>query len=220
MIKLINGDCLAVLAEVEAESVDAIITDPPYGIDFQSAWRTDKTKRFKKIANDKRPFIWWLFQAERVLKPGGCLMCFCRWDVQEPFKQAIEWAGLTVKAQVIWDRMVHGMGDLKGNYAPQHDVIWFATKGSFQLKGTRPKSIIKSQRLGGHELVHPNEKPVDLMKQIIIPITLEGALVLDPFMGSGATGAACLELGRDFIGIEKDENYYLKACQRLEEGAV
>lgn len=67
---LINGDALTVLRQMEAESVDFIITDPPYGVDFQSG-RVEKARRKDKIANDKSPFIWWLYDAFRVLTVGG-----------------------------------------------------------------------------------------------------------------------------------------------------
>ena len=67
---LINGDALTVLRQMEAESVDFIITDPPYGVDFQSG-RVEKARRKDKIVNDKSPFIWWLYDAFRVLTVGG-----------------------------------------------------------------------------------------------------------------------------------------------------
>jgi len=198
-------------------SVDAVITDPPYGIDYQSARRSDKSKWKPKIANDKHPFIWWLHDAYRLTKEGGILLCFCRWDVQEAFKLAIEWAGFTLKSQVIWDRGNHGMGDLKASFAPQHDVIWFAVKGVFRFPDKRPRSIIKSMRLSGEQLLHPNEKPIDLMEQLIRATTKKGDTVLDPFLGSGTTAIAALNTGRLFVGIEKEEKYCNIARQRIED---
>lgn len=78
MEKLILGDCLDVLKRGTSESISAIITDPPYGIDYQSARRTDKTKWKPKIANDKTPFTAWLPEAYRVLRVGGGMACFVR----------------------------------------------------------------------------------------------------------------------------------------------
>ena len=80
-----NCDCLIGLKDVASASVDLIIADPPYGIDFQSARIADKSRRMRKIANDKTPFVWWLYDAARVLKDTGSLVCFARWDVQEFF---------------------------------------------------------------------------------------------------------------------------------------
>lgn len=70
---VIHGDCLSVLRQMDADSVDMIITDPPYGVDYQSnrPKSKDPTARFEKIANDKTPFIWWIYDAFRVLKDGG-----------------------------------------------------------------------------------------------------------------------------------------------------
>lgn len=183
-----QGDCLEILRQIPAGSVDAVVTDPPYGIDYQSARRTDPTKRLKKIANDGQPFVWWLLDAFRITKPDGALICFCRWDVQEAFRQAIEWAGYTVKSQVIWDREVHGLGDLNAAYAPQHDVIWFATKGKFAFPSGRPMSVLRSQRLSGDQLTHPNEKPVDLMAQICRQVTPPGGGSCGPVHRIGRHG--------------------------------
>lgn len=202
-----QGDCLEILKTLPDESVDAVITDPPYGIDYQSARRTDKTEWKPKIANDKRPFVWWLHDAYRITKPAGCLMCFCRWDVQEAFRQAIEWSGFKVESQIIWDRKIHGMGDLKKQFAPQHDVIWFATKGDFSFPGNRPQSIISIPRVDSGSLVHPNEKPIELMKYLISCVTQKGNTVVEPFAGSGSTLDASEQLGRNSIGIELSPEY-------------
>lgn len=75
---IINADCLTVLRQMEAGSVDMIITDPPYGVDYQSnrPRNKDPSARFEKIANDKSPFIWWIYDAYRVLKEGGGSLVF------------------------------------------------------------------------------------------------------------------------------------------------
>lgn len=219
-VVLYHGDCLAILPELEAGSVDAVITDPPYGIDYQSAWRTDKTKRLAKIANDGQPFVWWLPEAFRVLRDGGCLVCFCRWDVQEAFRLAIEWAGFDIKSQVIWDRGAHGMGDLEASFAPQHDVIWFAVKGKFAFPGKRPPSVIPTMRLGGEALLHPNQKPVELMAYLIRSVTPPGGLVVEPFAGSGSTLVAAVRDGYRVVGYELDEAHFKTALGRLDYEAA
>jgi DNA modification methylase len=78
--QLFNGDCLEELKKVADGSVDLVLTDPPYGMDYQSARRTDKHQWKPKIANDKLPFIWWIKQAAEKLKDGGALISFCRFD--------------------------------------------------------------------------------------------------------------------------------------------
>jgi DNA modification methylase len=214
--EMIEGNSLAVLPGMADESVDCILTDPPYGINFQSYWK-GKAKRFDKIAGDARPFVWWLHDAARVLRDGGCLLCFCRWDVQEAFRAAIGWAGLDVRSQVIWDREAHGMGDLTGQFGPRHDVIWFAAKGSYSFPADRPQSVIRSVRRQGDALVHPNEKPLDLMRQLVRAVSRDGELILDPFAGSASTGIAALQTGRRFLGIEIDPTYAALCRDRLAE---
>lgn len=218
--RLHDGDCLTIMRNMNNESFDAIITDPPYGIDYQSSWRTDKEKRHPKINNDDRPFIWWLHDAYRVTKEGGVLICFCRWDTQETFKNAIELSGFEIKSQVIWDRDIHGMGDLKSSFAPRHDVIWFAIKGSFEFPGKRPSSVIKCQRLDGLSLTHPNEKPVGLMQCLIEYTTKKGDIVLDPFAGSGATMVAAIKSERKCVGIEINKQYCEIIRKRLSEPQI
>lgn len=208
-----EGDCLTIMRSMPDEYVEAIITDPPYGIDYQSARRTDKSKWHPKIDNDGKPFIWWLYDAYRVTKDGGVLICFCRWDTQEIFKQAIEIAGYEIKSQVIWDRDVHGMGDLKSSFAPRHDIIWFAVKGKFEFPDKRPSSVIKCQRLEGLTMIHPNEKPVDLMRCLIGFVTKKGDTILDPFAGSGSTLVAAIQDERKCVGIEINPKY----CQIIRE---
>jgi site-specific DNA-methyltransferase (adenine-specific) len=168
-ITIYHADCLDVLRQLPSETIDTVITDPPYGIDFQSGMRVQKSKRHPKIANDKQPFIWFLLDAYRVLKNAGCAIVFCRWDVQDVFEMAMNAAGFGVKAQLVWDRVNHGMGDLTGSFAPQHDVMWFGTKGRFRISGKRPRSVIRVERIAAQRLVHPNEKPAALMEQLVEP---------------------------------------------------
>jgi len=210
---IIHGDCLTVLRQMETDSVDMVITDPPYGVDFQST-RPAEHKRKAKIANDKSPFIWWLYDAYRVLREGGGVLCFSRWDVQQAFIDAMKIAGFTIKSVLVWDRLHHGMGDLKGNFAPRYDTCIFATKGRYLLPGKRPADVIQCQRINGAELVHPNEKPLDLMRHLIEATTAPGAIILEPFAGSGSTLVAAALTGRQYIGVEISAEYHAIAQQR------
>lgn len=208
---LTHGDCIDGMRQLAADSADAVVTDPPYGIDYQS-----KTKRHRKIANDKRPFIWWLHEAYRVLREGGALVCFCRWDVQDAFKQAIEWAGFDVRSQVVWDRGAHGMGDTQAQFAPRHDVMWFAVKGrGFRFPGSRPASVLQAMRVPGAALVHPNQKPEELMAKLIRSVTPPGGLVVEPFAGSGSTMVAAVREGFRVVGFELDQEHFNTTVGRL-----
>lgn len=202
------------LRQMEPESVDAIITDPPYGINYVS-------QTGARIQNDTAPFIWFLYDAFRVLKPGssgrGTLVCFTRWDVQQVFIDAIRLAGFIVKSEVIWDKVQYGMGDVKSQFAPSHENIIFAVKGKFSFPGHRPKDLITHRKLPGNQMIHPTEKPVPLLADLITAVTKPGDLILDPFAGSGSTLVAAKKTGRRFVGIELDELYYERAQRRIEE---
>lgn len=213
-VTIYHGDCMEILPQLQG---DAVITDPPYGMDYQSAWRTDATKRLPKIANDVLPFIWWLRDAYKAIRDCGTLLCFCDWKRQEIFRSAIECAGFDVKSQVIWDRGAHGMGDLTGAFAPQHDIVWFGTKGDFTFPAARPRSVIVAQRIGGEELVHPNEKPIHAMTQLVEAVTKEGDTIIDPFCGSGSTLVAAKQGARKAIGIELREEFCQIAATRLSQ---
>jgi len=214
--QLHHGDCLAILPTLEDCSVDAIVTDPPYGISYQSARRTDATKRKDKIVNDDHPFVWFLWDSARVLKDDSFLVCFCEWRHQDAFRNAIRWAGLSIKGQGVWDRCWHGMGDLKGQLAPQHDLFWLAGKGKPEFYGRRLKSVLSHQRVSAECLVHPTEKPVSLMREICYSVTPPGGTILDPFTGSGSTGKAAIIEDFKFIGIEREADYIEIAKARLE----
>ncbi len=214
-VEIYRGDCLEVLPTLAAGSVNLVVADPPYGIDYQSARRIDKSTWKPKLQGDDAPFLDWIPDSVRLLSNAGSCLCFCRWDVEQIFRDAIEAEGLSVKSQVIWDRMNHGMGDLTGSFSPQHDCIVFATKEGFMFPGARPNSIIRVPRIMPEALVHPTEKPVSLLVYLVSHLIRSEQLVIDPTMGSGTTGAACIQTKRRFIGIEIDKNYYEIAKQRL-----
>lgn len=162
--KIYCEDCIIGMKKLPDNSVDLIITDPPYGIDYQSARRTDKTKWKPKIANDKSPYVWFLKDAFRVLKDDTCLICFTRYDTESSFRLAMKWAGFIPKAQIIWDKQIHGMGDLNGDFAPQHENMIFAVKGKFKFPSKRPKSIMSFQRISPESYCIPTRNPLNLSR--------------------------------------------------------
>ena len=214
---IICGDCLEVMKQMPDNCVDLCLCDPPYGIDFQSAWRTDKADWKPKITNDKEPFVSWIKDSYRVLKPSGRLICFYRWDVQEKFLAEIIRSGFNLKSQIVWDKISHGMGDLRGEYAPQHESILYATKERYEFHGKRPTSIIQCMRVMPDKLTHPNEKPVPLLRKIIRTLTQENDTIMDCFLGSGASAEACHYETRNYIGIEINPEYCEIARKRVRE---
>lgn len=203
-----HGDCLDVLRALPDGCADAIVTDPPYGIAY-------KNRRGQRVVNDERPFIWWLHDAHRVLRDGGCLVCFHRWDVQDVFRQAIEWAGFRIRSQVVWDKLSHGMGDCSSQFGPQHELMWFATKGKFRFPERRPVSVWRAAKVPAGKMVHPTEKPLELLEGLLTSVVPKGGLVLDPFAGSGSAGAAALGRGFRFLGVELEQRYVEEGMARL-----
>ena len=203
---------------LQSGSVDAVVTDPPYGIDFESGGQKGVSRAvLRGIRNDKMPYIWWLPFVADALRDGGCLACFTRWDVQETFVRAIALTGMTVRSVIVWDKGAHGMGNLRQQFAPSHESIIFATKGAFSFPGKRPSDVMRAQKVPASRLSHPNEKPVELIEDLVKDVCPVGGTVLDPFMGSGSTGVACARAGMRFVGVELDEDYFDLSRRRIEE---
>lgn len=209
--QLVFGDCMETIRQFSDNSIDICLTDPPYGIDFQSNAR--KTK-LQKIENDEVPFIEWIKPLFSKMKDGGRLLCFYRWDVQDEFLNEITSAGFIVKSQIIWDKVRFGMGDIKGGFSPQHESIIYATKGRYEFKGRRPPSVFRVPRLDCP--LHPNEKPVDLIDKLLISVmNSNNDLVFDPFAGSCSTYMSCERLGMKCITTELSEHYYNLGKERI-----
>jgi len=213
--KIHNMDCIEGMKQMDDNSVDAVVTDPPYGINYQSQW-VPKEERFDKIYGDGDICLSFIKDSFRVLKNSGALYLFTRWDVYPEYANEIKSEGFTIKNVIIWNRMVHGMGDLKGCYAPCYDMIIFAVKGHGHiLKNGRPIDVISVRRVGADKMVHPTEKPIRLIEKLIDNSTEKNDTILDPFMGSGTTALACIYLQRNFIGFEISPEYCKIAEERL-----
>jgi len=198
-IILYNADCREVLPTLG--KVDAVVTDPPYGVSFSSGWNN----KFKKIsiANDATPVIRdWL--VDRI--GDGRALIFGSWKVPKP---------PSTKMVLIWDKGTVGMGDLSMPWFPSTEEIYVLGSG---WAGTRTRSVLYTSVGFNHNLNenHPTEKPVAVMIELLQK-TERRWTILDPFMGSGTTGVAAVKLGRKFIGIEIEERYFDIACRRITE---
>lgn len=213
--RIYNMDCLEGMKEILDNSVDMILTDPPYGIDYQSQRKKDKSEWMPKIINDKKPFTGFIEESARILKDDGCMMVFTRWDVQQEFVEEIKKNKLDIKNVIIWDKQIHGMGDLKRAYGSKYESIIFANKKRFRFPNKRPTDIISCQRVLPNKLKHPNEKPVMLIETLIRQCTGDDAVIIDAFMGSGTTAIACINTNRNYIGFELDEDYFNIAEERI-----
>ena len=219
------GDCLGVLEEIQ--SVHAVITDPPYssgarttaqlrgrgGMSRKEEWKSNP------LPNDRLSvtgFTWLMRQvgleANRLLIEGGSFLSFIDWRQYPTLYGCIESCNLQITNLVVWDKEVFGMGN---GFRNQHELILHASKGTARVFDRSVPNVIGSKRIPSSEL-HPTEKPVPLLEDLIRVSTDESEVVLDPFMGSGTTGVACVRNGRAFIGVEFEEAYFDTACRRIE----
>ncbi|MGE0342545.1 MAG: site-specific DNA-methyltransferase [Porticoccaceae bacterium] len=206
--------------------INAIITDPPYGVDFQSGFAAteDGKKYTKKIANDNdidsalilfRSIMASLFPH---LASDAEVYVFTQWTVMEHFRQAINLIGdpfgVSVANLIIWEKGWPGLGDLAGNWPNSFEMILYAKKGR-RLIPSRDCSVIAIDRLPSSKMIHPTEKPVALIRRLLEMSTNPGDLVIDPFAGSFSTADACKTLGRRCVAIEEDSDHFERGRRRV-----
>lgn len=222
---LYHGDALAVLREMSDESVDVILTDPP----FSSGGRRENARSIRKsmirsteddawIAGDAMStagFLWTMreigWEARRVLKPGGHLLSFIDWRMAPNLSAALESADLRQHPMLVWDKTYFGMG---GQFRNQHEFIVHMTNGQPETPQRRDVgNVIPCKPIRGG--VHPTEKPVPLLVTLLSVVCPKGGVVVDPFAGSCATGVAAIEHGAKFIGVEMSGHYVDVGATRL-----
>lgn len=190
------GDCLEILPTLP--KVDAVITDPPYGIGAAS----------RNFANGTN--------SNPALYGSG-------WDAQPPSKEKLEMICTHAINSVIWG------GNYFGLRGSRCWLVWDKCTGEnsyadAELAWTSIDGVVKVKRVpwvGANakdtpERVHPTQKPITVMEWSIKQCPSPAQIILDPFMGSGTTGVACMNLGRKFIGIEIEPKYFDIACERIE----
>jgi site-specific DNA-methyltransferase (adenine-specific) len=211
MIKIQNIDWKIGIKEVANKSVDLLVTDPPYGMEFQSNRRKEK---HKSIQNDNNLdwLVGWIDELKRVMKDEAHLYIFCSWHNVEVFKYLVG-KKFNVKNILIWEKNNHGSGDLLGDYAPKYEMILFCSNGQKKLKGGRDSNILKADKTGNEN--HPTEKPLNLIQYFINKSSNIGDLVLDTFGGSCVTAIASKQLQRNCICFEIEESYCKNAQARL-----
>lgn len=219
---LICGDALQALSSVPDKTVDVLLIDPPYGIGFRSNHPLIDNINKSLMGDDISIFGYLdkLFDAlQSKLKDDAFVYVFTSWKVIAKLMPIME-KYFDVKNVIVWDKGNWTGGDLYNNYADSYELIVFASKGNKKLNWMkRPRNIISCTRptTNPRRRLHPVEKPVDLLKQLISHSTVEGEVVLDCFAGSGSTLVAAEELNRKWIGIEIDPEWYEIAKTRILE---
>lgn len=197
------GDCRDRVAELEKAA--GALFDPPFGIDYQSGYRTDALWSGDRIQNDATTVA--RDQVVAALS-GRPMLVFGSWKAERP---------TDTRAVLTWDKgPALGMGALDIPWKPSTEEIYVIGRG---FVGVRDEGAViycpPIQSMAKNGRVHPNEKPVALLQRLLAK--MPAGLICDPFMGSGSTGVACVLSGRPFIGCELDERYFDTACRRIEE---
>ena len=235
-ITLMHGDCLEKMKSIPSQSVDLILTDPPYG--------TTKCKWDSVI-----DFVLMWAELKRIIKPNGAILLFGA----EPFSSLLRASNIKdFRYDWIWEKP-NATGFLNSKFQPlrAHEVIsvFYAKKPTFNPQRTKghkrkqsartdidsecygksikryeydseeryPRSIQIFNSDKQKESLHPTQKPVALLEYLIKTYSNEGETVLDFTMGSGSTGVACMNTRRNFIGIEQDNGYFATATERLKQ---
>ena len=221
---LLKGDCLELMKDIPDESVDLIVTDPPYKMNHSTGGCTNIGLRNKWSGNIKAgntvmnfdisiKFSDWLPEVYRVLKNGSHCYIFCNdKNMQELLNEATK-CGFKESNILVW---------IKNNATPNRyymkncEFVLFLYKGKAKpIKNMGSKCAVEVRNINGKDKLHPTEKPIDLIRVFVENSSNDGDVVFDPFMGSGSTGVTCVNTGRDFIGIELDENYFNIAKERI-----
>jgi len=214
--KLICGDALVELENIEDSSIDVVITDPPYGIDYTSnrSQYSERTTKEKTIGDENiDEALKVLDSACKILgrktKNDAHIYIFTSWKVYPMFMKIIS-KYFEIKNLIIWDKMNHGPGDLEYSWGNRYEMIIFATKGNKGLN-RRKDDIISVPKIPSDSLLCPTQKPVDVIKELLDVSAQEADVICDPFMGVGTTIKALKEMKNKnltYIGIEINKKLF------------
>jgi len=210
------------MPEIQSDTIDVIVTDPPYGISYQSHTRV-ATPLFSNMYDDNN-LSWvpeFLTEAQRVLKNPGALVLFTRWDVYGDWQGYIEEAKFNLKQVWHWDKSdsAGGTGDLDGALYEVFEWIIYATKGRYRMHSKRRSNAFRYTRGNNKERWHPIQKPEALL-QDIIQVLCEGKtnpIIFDPYAGSGSTLMAAKKLGYRGVGYELHPDEHQQYADKMKE---
>jgi DNA modification methylase len=204
--QIIQGDCTKVLPRLPRESIDLVVTDPPYGVRY-----VDRSGR--KIANDDdlSPVLSAFEDLYRVLKQNTFCISFYGWNRVDEFFRAWRSAGFHPVGHLVWHK---SYASSRGFLESRHEQAYLLAKGR-PAKPERPIADVQEWHYSGNR-AHPTQKDVAILTPLIEAFSRPGDLVLDPFSGSGSTSVAAARAGRRYLGIELESQYceYTRECLR------
>ena len=231
-----NGDCTVEMKKIANDSVDLILTDTPYNIgNFMINRSTNLAKMrenfFANAGWDNLEFDEWVERmdsffedAARIIKTGGSMIIFMSIIKVETIIKLAEKHGFYYKTTGIWHKLNPMPRNMNLHFVNSTEAwIYFTYKkktGTFNNENKMIHDFIETSVVSNGEKKagkHPTQKPIALLEHFVKLLSNEGDLVVDPFMGSGSTGVVCKKMGRNFVGVEFDKEYYEIAQRRIED---
>ena len=243
--KILIGDSIRLMNELPAHSVDAVFADPPYNLQLGGDLVRpdhshvdavdDEWDKFADFAAYDAFTVEWLTAAKRILKPDGCLWVIGSYHNIFRVGAILQNLGFWILNDIIWCKN-NPMPNFRGKrFTNAHEtLIWASTSKDARpcfnyeaMKNMNDEKQMRSDwmlpicsgnerlRTEDGEKVHPTQKPMSLLYRVILSSTKPGDVIVDPFFGSGTTGAVARHLGRHFIGLERDKTYARHAERRI-----
>ena len=229
MMELFNGDCFEIIDKLieNGVKVDAVITDIPFNISSKNNFKTMKDRKGRNGIDfgnwDKGFDETKLSKIIPLIEDGGNFITFLAFEQYSLLKEILENENMILKDRFIWKKTNPMPRNRDRRYISNCELgVWFVKskeKWIFNRQDEKYQQMIfefPSESGGGFKRYHPTQKNLKLMTELVKIHTNKNNIVLDPFMGSGTTGVACVNTNRDFIGIELDEKYFNIAKTRIE----
>ncbi|MBN8500428.1 MAG: site-specific DNA-methyltransferase [Sphingomonadales bacterium] len=243
--RILDGDCIAAMRSLPSASIDMIFADPPYNLQLGGDLSrpdgshvdavTDHWDKFDSFAAYDKFSREWLTEARRLLKPNGSLWVIGSYHNIFRLGAMLQDMGFWILNDIVW-RKANPMPNFKGTrFTNAHETLIWCSMGEkskytfnyramktlndeLQMRSDWVLPICAGQerlKKGGHK-VHPTQKPEALLYRVMLATTNKGDVVLDPFFGTGTTGAVAKRLGREWIGCEREGAYREAALERIE----
>ena len=245
--KYILGDCIEELKKIESDSIDMVFCDPPYNLQLsKTLYRPDTSKvfgvndswdKFNNFEEYDSFTLQWLKNVKRILKPDATIWVIGSYHNIFRIGYILQNLNFWILNDIIW-RKTNPMPNFKGTrFTNAHETLIWASKNKkskYTFNYQTMKSLNNNKQMrsdwlinicsgkerlkdGENKKIHNTQKPEKLLHNIIMSSTKSGDIILDPFFGTGTTGAVCKKLGRKFIGIEKNSVYIKEAKKRIQK---
>ena len=210
------GDCLVLFRELKDESVDLVLTDPPFGVSYDY-----ETEGFKDYTGTQEYFLWvekWFREVRRVLKQNGVFLCFASPKYVREFLNIGALCQFNYQEQIIWDKVCAHSHNGPKRPLPNYEPCFFWSKGVDWTYNPPCQNVLRYVRHTAESgIKHKASRPVELYAKLVSVFSNEDELVLDPFLGSGTTLLACRMTNRNALGYEINPEYEPTIRERMHE---